>query len=77
MRMPINLDAVIWRSLLGACKIHGDVVMGEKVGKFLIQLEERSCAELAPKSEDYVALCKRKGETAMVSSRHFKALYKL
>ncbi|XP_020224841.1 pentatricopeptide repeat-containing protein At3g18970 [Cajanus cajan] len=56
MRMPINPDIVMWRSLLGACKIHGDVVMGEKVGKFLLQLEERSCAELAPKSEDYVAL---------------------
>ncbi|KAK7272264.1 hypothetical protein RJT34_28748 [Clitoria ternatea] len=56
MGMPINPDAVIWRSLLGACKIHGDVVMGEKVGKFLLQLEEQSCAELPPKSEDYVAL---------------------
>ncbi|KAL2331879.1 hypothetical protein Fmac_019460 [Flemingia macrophylla] len=56
MRMPINPDTVIWRSLLGSCKIHGDVVMGEKLGKFLLQLEEQSCAELAPKSEDYVAL---------------------
>ncbi|XP_061353663.1 pentatricopeptide repeat-containing protein At3g18970 [Gastrolobium bilobum] len=56
MRMPISPDAVIWRSLLGACKIHGNVVMGEKVGKFLLQLEEQSCAELALKSEDYVAL---------------------
>ncbi|KAH1104285.1 hypothetical protein GYH30_037941 [Glycine max] len=55
MRMPINPDAVIWRSLLGACKIHGDVVMGEKVGKFLLQLEEWSSAE-SPKSEDYIAL---------------------
>ncbi|CAL0332158.1 unnamed protein product [Lupinus luteus] len=56
MEMPISPDAVIWRSLLGACKIHGDVVMGEKVGKFLLQLQELSCAESAPKSEDYVAL---------------------
>ncbi|RDX63320.1 Pentatricopeptide repeat-containing protein, partial [Mucuna pruriens] len=56
MWMPINPDAVIWRSLLSACKIHEDVLMGEKVGKFLLQLEEWSCSELAPKSEDYVAL---------------------
>lgn len=55
--MPVSPDAVIWRSLLGACKIHGDVVMGEKVGKFLLQLKEHSCAELAPDlSQDYVAL---------------------
>ena len=26
MQMPINPDAVIWRSLLAACNIHGDVV---------------------------------------------------
>uniref|UniRef100_A0A0R0HH36 Pentacotripeptide-repeat region of PRORP domain-containing protein n=1 Tax=Glycine max TaxID=3847 RepID=A0A0R0HH36_SOYBN len=55
MQMPINPDAVIWRSLLAACNIHGDVVMGEKVGKFLLQLEEWSSAE-SPKSEDYIAL---------------------
>ncbi|XP_057458497.1 pentatricopeptide repeat-containing protein At3g18970 [Lotus japonicus] len=56
MGMPISPDAVIWRSLLGACKIHRDVVMGEKVGKFLLQLEKQGCAELVPKSEDYVAM---------------------
>ncbi|BAT92125.1 Pentatricopeptide repeat-containing protein [Vigna angularis] len=56
MRMPIDPDDVIWRTLLGACKIHEDVVMGEKVGKFLLQLEECSHPELTSKSEDYVSL---------------------
>ncbi|ESW22006.1 hypothetical protein PHAVU_005G118500 [Phaseolus vulgaris] len=56
MQMPINPDDVIWRILLGACKIHEDVVMGEKVGKFLLQLEEWSHPELTSKSQDYVAL---------------------
>ncbi|KAK7243908.1 hypothetical protein RIF29_38721 [Crotalaria pallida] len=56
VRMPICPDAVIWRSLLAACKIHGDVVIGEKVGKLLLQLQEPSCAVLDHKSEDYVAL---------------------
>ncbi|ESW22011.1 hypothetical protein PHAVU_005G119000 [Phaseolus vulgaris] len=56
MQMPINPDDVIWRILLGACKIHEDVVMGEKVGKFLLQLEEWSRPELTSKSQDYVAL---------------------
>jgi pentatricopeptide repeat protein len=54
--MPISPDAVIWRSLLSACKIHGDVVMGEKVGRFLLQFKEHRYAKLAHKSEDYVAL---------------------
>ncbi|WVZ00630.1 hypothetical protein V8G54_026699 [Vigna mungo] len=56
MQMSINPDDVIWRILLGACKIHEDVVMGEKVGKFLLQLEECSRPELTSKSEDYVSL---------------------
>ncbi|XP_058749735.1 pentatricopeptide repeat-containing protein At3g18970-like [Vicia villosa] len=54
--MPISPDTVIWRSLLSACKIHGDVVMGEKVGRFLLKFKEKSYEEFAHKSEDYVAL---------------------
>jgi pentatricopeptide repeat protein len=56
LAMPINPDAVLWRSLLSACKIHGDVGMGEKVGRFLLQFKEHRYAKLAHKSEDYVAL---------------------
>ncbi|KAL5069533.1 hypothetical protein RYX36_020420 [Vicia faba] len=56
MAMSISLDALIWRSLLSACKIHGDVVMGEKVGRFLLKFKEKSYEELAHKSEDFVAL---------------------
>ncbi|CAI8604192.1 unnamed protein product [Vicia faba] len=56
MAMPISPDALIWRSLLSACKIHGDVVMGEKVGRFLLKFKEKSYEELAHKSEDFVAL---------------------
>ncbi|KAI9084749.1 hypothetical protein K1719_033155 [Acacia pycnantha] len=49
--MPVRPDAVLWRSLLGACKIHGDEAMGEKVGKLLLQLDDST-----PRSEDCVAL---------------------
>jgi len=56
MAMPISPDTVIWRCLLSACRIHGDVVMGEKVGRFLLKFKEKSSEELAHKSEDYVAL---------------------
>lgn len=42
--MPVKPDAVVWRTLLSACKIH-DVNdcsgVGEKVGKSLLELEPR------------------------------------
>ncbi|KAF3945189.1 hypothetical protein CMV_028412 [Castanea mollissima] len=57
MGMPIEPDAIIWRSLLSSCKVHGDVIMGEKVGKLLLQLQpEKSDANLTVRSEDFVAL---------------------
>ncbi|KAK4276030.1 hypothetical protein QN277_019026 [Acacia crassicarpa] len=49
--MPVRPDAMLWRSLLGASKIHGDEAMGEKVGKLLLQLDDST-----PWSEDCVAL---------------------
>lgn len=55
--MPVKPDAVLWRGLLSACKLHGDVAMGEKVGKLLLQLQpEQSSVDVSPNSEDYVAL---------------------
>ncbi|KAF7112456.1 hypothetical protein RHSIM_RhsimUnG0227400 [Rhododendron simsii] len=57
--MKVKPDAVLWRSLLNACKVHGDVVMGEKVGKILLQLQQQtelSVVESSDVSEDYVAL---------------------
>ncbi|XP_004516355.1 pentatricopeptide repeat-containing protein At3g18970 [Cicer arietinum] len=56
MGMSISPDYVMWRSLLSACKIHGDVVMGEKLGKFLLQFKEKNYTEFDHKSEDYIAL---------------------
>lgn len=57
MRMPVKPDAILWRSLLSACKVHGDVAMGEKVGMLLLQLQTEQCPlDARPKSEDHVAL---------------------
>ncbi|GMG99609.1 hypothetical protein Nepgr_001449 [Nepenthes gracilis] len=57
MRMPVKPDPILWRSLLSACKLHGDVGMGEKVAKVLLQLQpvSRQVSARAP-SEDYIAL---------------------
>ena len=55
--MPVKPDAVLWRGLLSACKLHGDVAIGEKVGKLLLQLQpEQSSVDASHNSEDYVAL---------------------
>ncbi|KAM7276023.1 hypothetical protein ACFE04_017889 [Oxalis oulophora] len=37
--MPMEPDGFVWGALLGACKIHGQVELGEKVVKKLVTLE--------------------------------------
>ncbi|KAF3789231.1 Pentatricopeptide repeat-containing protein [Nymphaea thermarum] len=37
--MPMEPNASAWGALLGACRIHGNVELGERVGKHLIALE--------------------------------------
>ncbi|KAJ4719661.1 Pentatricopeptide repeat [Melia azedarach] len=57
MGIPVKADAILWRSLLSASNVHGDVIMGEKVGKILLQLQpELTSEDLAGTGEDYVAL---------------------
>ncbi|XP_059645374.1 pentatricopeptide repeat-containing protein At3g47530 [Cornus florida] len=47
--MGVKPDATIWRTLLGACRIHGHVTLGESVIGHLIQLN-------AQEAGDYVLL---------------------
>ncbi|KAI7727288.1 hypothetical protein M8C21_026949 [Ambrosia artemisiifolia] len=37
--MPMDPDVFVWGALLGACQMHGNVELGEKVAKHLIHLE--------------------------------------
>lgn len=37
--MPFEADAVMWRTLLNICKIHGDVKIAEKATNSILQLE--------------------------------------
>ncbi|KAK7394466.1 hypothetical protein VNO78_14994 [Psophocarpus tetragonolobus] len=39
INIPIPCNDVVWGALLGACRIHGDVDMGEKIIKKLLQLK--------------------------------------
>ncbi|KAI4343896.1 hypothetical protein L6164_011191 [Bauhinia variegata] len=47
--MPIECNAVVWRALLAACRVHGKVELGEKVRKHLLELDPDH-------SSDYVLL---------------------
>ncbi|XP_065848990.1 pentatricopeptide repeat-containing protein At1g08070, chloroplastic-like [Euphorbia lathyris] len=38
-KMPVQPDAFVWGSLLGACKIHGKVELGESVMEKLLEME--------------------------------------
>ncbi|KAK9291275.1 hypothetical protein L1049_009463 [Liquidambar formosana] len=37
--LPVKADAGIWGALLGACKMHGEVQMGEKVARILTEMD--------------------------------------
>lgn len=37
--MPMKPNAAVWGALLGACRIHGNFELAERVGKILIELE--------------------------------------
>lgn len=39
MKMPLRPDRVIWRTLLGACKMHGNIVLAETVMERLNEIE--------------------------------------
>ncbi|XP_057438960.1 pentatricopeptide repeat-containing protein At5g06540 [Lotus japonicus] len=39
LEMPVEPNAPIWGALLGACRIHRNVEVGERVGKILIQMK--------------------------------------
>lgn len=58
--MKVKPDAILWRSLLGACKVHGDMLIGEKVAKVLLHIQPGqkfvSTSNIAEMSEDYIAL---------------------
>lgn len=47
--MPIEPNAVVWRTLLAACRVHGDLELGERIRRRLLDLDPDH-------SSDYVLL---------------------
>lgn len=62
LNMPIKPDDVIWKALLGACKMHGNIEMGKRVAEVLMDMVPRD-------SGSYVAL-----SNMYASSRNWEAV---
>jgi len=53
--MPCKPDAAVWITLLGACRIHGNLEMGERVAKRVLELEPKNAAGYVMLSNLYAA----------------------
>ncbi|KAH8956695.1 hypothetical protein BDL97_07G055400 [Sphagnum fallax] len=53
--MPCKPDAAVWIALLGACRIHGNLEMGECVAKRVLELEPKIAAGYVWLSNMYAA----------------------
>eukprot|EP00253_Pinus_taeda_P006015 PITA_06015 len=53
--MPIETDAVVWKALLGACRIHGNVELGERAAEHLILRDPENASTYVLLSNVYAA----------------------
>eukprot|EP01018_Ginkgo_biloba_P003562 Gb_16895 [translate_table: standard] len=54
-KMPIKPDDVVWKCLLGACRIHNNVELGERVAERLFELDPKNAANYVQLSNIYAA----------------------
>jgi pentatricopeptide repeat protein len=54
-KMPIKPDATVWRCLLGACRIHTNVELGEYAAERLFELDTENAASYVLLSNMYAA----------------------
>eukprot|EP01018_Ginkgo_biloba_P001343 Gb_25869 [translate_table: standard] len=52
-KMPIKPDATTWGCLLGACKIHKNLELGERVAEYLFELDPKNAASYVLLSSIY------------------------
>ncbi|KAJ0457131.1 putative tetratricopeptide-like helical domain superfamily, DYW domain-containing protein [Helianthus annuus] len=51
--MPMTPSPAVWGALLGACRVHENIDMGEKIGKMLIELDPQNGGRYALLSNIY------------------------
>ncbi|RDX97040.1 Pentatricopeptide repeat-containing protein, partial [Mucuna pruriens] len=65
LEMPVKPNAPIWRALLGACRIHKNVQVGERVGKILLEMQPEHSGHYVLLSNIYARANKWKDVTIM------------
>jgi pentatricopeptide repeat protein len=53
--MPCEPSGSVWKALLGACRIHGNVEMGECIAKKVLELDPGNSAGYVPLANIYAA----------------------
>ena len=51
--MPLKADAAIWGTLLGACRLHGNVMLAERVADYSLKIEPQNVAVYVQLSNVY------------------------
>ncbi|XP_057825470.2 pentatricopeptide repeat-containing protein At2g22070 isoform X2 [Cryptomeria japonica] len=65
IKIPVKLDVVVWMSLLGACRTHKDIRLGESVATRLFELDPKNPAPFVLLSNIY-ALAGKWGDAQKV-----------
>ncbi|WOH10450.1 hypothetical protein DCAR_0729919 [Daucus carota subsp. sativus] len=76
LQMPIPPNAIIWRTLLGACSIHGNIELAVQVRKSLYEMDPNNSGDHVLLSNIYAAAGKWKDVASVRKSMTSKKLNK-